>query len=235
LERRVQLLRITAESREEVRTGWETICLIADAMGGSGFDYSSSSEIFSEISTTLTNYANLSHTQLQSGGIQWPTVKGDRLGTPTLFASSDELITVIPLDYDEFADSVSDNQLIFAPGRVLNQPERDVQVRKPEEMNYIDREQLVQVHPDDGHEAGVDEGDPVYVKHVDGHTLAYGKVVFESPQPGLIGVTTLFGELATRMHDLEIPDWSPHMPNLDYSKVTLELATNEKESETAAD
>jgi len=231
----VQLLRITAESREEVRTGWETICLIADAMGGSGFDYSSSSEIFSEISSTFTNYANLSHTQLQSGGVQWPILEGDSIGTPTLFASSDELITLIPLDYEQFAKSVSDNPLIFAPGRVLNQPERDVHVRKPEDMNYINREQLVQIHPDDGNAIGVTEGDAVYVKHVDGHTLAYGKVVFESPQPGLVGVTTLFGELATRMHDLEIPDWSPHMPNLGYSKVILELATDDQESETAAD
>ena len=124
---------------------------------------------------------------------------------------------------------------MFAPGRVLSQPERDVQVRKPQEKNYIDREQLVQIHPTDGVAAGVREGDAVHVKGVDGHTLAYGTAVFESPQPGLVGVTTLFGELATRMQDLEIPDWSPHMPNLGYSKVILELATDVQESETAAD
>ena len=232
LERRVQLLRITAESREEVKTGWETICLIANAMDGSGFDYSSSSDIFSEISDVFPNYANLSHDLLHSGGIQWPTTEEDNNGTPILFAASDELITVIPLDYDQFADSISDNYLMFAPGRVLSQPERDVQVRKPQEQNYIDREQLVQIHPTDGNAAGVREGDAVHVKGVDGHTLAYGTAVFESPQPGLVGVTTLFGELATRMHDLEIPDWSPHMPHLGYSKVLLELTTDEKESET---
>ena len=124
---------------------------------------------------------------------------------------------------------------MFAPGRVLSQPERDVQVRKPQEKNYIDREQLVQIHPTDGNAAGVREGDAVHVKGVDGHTLAYGTAVFESPQPGLVGVPTLFGELATRMHDLEIPDWSPHMPNLGYSKVFLELTRGEKESEAAAD
>ena len=232
LERRVQLLRITAESREEVKTGWETICLIANAMDGSGFDYSSSSDIFSEISDVFPNYANLSHDLLHSGGIQWPTIEEDNNGTPILFAASDELITVIPLDYDQFADSISDNYLMFAPGRVLSQPERDVHVRKPQEQNYIDREQLVQIHPTDGNAAGVREGDAVHVKGVDGHILAYGTAVFESPQPGLVGVTTLFGELATRMHDLEIPDWSPHMPHLAYSKVLLELTTDEKESET---
>jgi predicted molibdopterin-dependent oxidoreductase YjgC len=234
LERRVQLLRITTESREEIQTGWETICLIANAMGGSGFDYSSSSDIFSEISGVFPNYANLSHDLLQSGGIQWPTTEEDNSGTPILFDASDELITVIPLDYDQFADSISDNYLMFAPGRVLSQPERDVQVRKPQEKNYIDREQLVQIHPTDGIAAGVREGDAIHVKGVDGHTLAYGTAVFESPQPGLVGVTTLFGELATRMHDLEIPDWSPHMPHLGYSKVLLELPTGEKESQSEA-
>ncbi|SVA36926.1 uncharacterized protein METZ01_LOCUS89780, partial [marine metagenome] len=185
LERRVQLLRITAESREEVQTGWKTICLIANAMGGSGFDYSSSSDIFSEISGVFPNYANLSHDLLQSGGIQWPTTEEDNNGTPILFGASDQLISAIPLDYDQLADSISDIYLMFAPGRVLSQPERDVQVRKPQEKNYIDREQLVQIHPTDGIAAGVREGDAVHVKGVDGHTLAYGTAVFESPQPGL--------------------------------------------------
>ncbi|GIT17869.1 MAG: hypothetical protein CM1200mP39_06750 [Dehalococcoidia bacterium] len=125
LERRVQLLRITAESREEVRTGWETICLMLrqwvglDSITLLHLKYFPRFQVPSQI-TLIFAYST------QSGGIQWPTADGDNLGKPTLFASSDELITVIPLDYDEFANSVSDNQLIFAPGRVLNQPERDV-------------------------------------------------------------------------------------------------------------
>jgi hypothetical protein len=36
------------------------------------------------------------------------------------------------------------------------------------------------------------------------------------------------------MHDLEIPDWSPQMPHLGYSKVLLELPTGEKESQSEA-
>ena len=118
---------------------------------------------------------------------------------------------------------------------MLSQPERDVTVRKPGEMNYIDREQLVQIHPDDAKSAGLNEGDTIQVKTADGHVLARGRAVLDSPQIGIVGTTTLFGELATKMHELEAPDWTPQMPGLGYSTVTLETAPVEQEAGAAAD
>ena len=102
-------------------------------------------------------------------------------------------------------------------------------------MNYIDREQLVQIHPDDARATGLREGDLIQVKTEDGHVLACGTAVYESPQPGLVGSTTLFGELATRMHELEAPDWAPLMPGLGFARVTLETAPVEQEAGAAAD
>ena len=133
-------------------------------------------------------------------------------------------MNVVALNYQDLAKSIEDNSLTFAPGRVLSQPERDVIIRKPDDMNYVDREQFVQVHPHDARSAGLNEGDLIQVTSDDGHVLARGKAVFESPQIGLVGSTTLFGELATKMHELEAPDWSPQMPRLGYSTVTLESA-----------
>jgi formate dehydrogenase alpha subunit len=238
VERRVQLLRVTAEPRNEERTGWETVAAIANAMSGSetgnGFDHSSGSEVFGEISSNVSNYAGLSHDRLQSGGVQWPA-DSPHVETPMLFAQPESKVSVVTLNYDDLASSVIDASLTFAPGRVLSQPERDVVVRKPGDMNYIDREQLVQIHPDDAKSANLNEGDLIQVKTNDGHVLARGRAVFESPQVGLVGATTLFGELATKMHDLEDPDWSPQMPGLGYSTVTLEPAPVEQESGAAAD
>jgi predicted molibdopterin-dependent oxidoreductase YjgC len=232
VERRVQLLRITAEPRHEERTGWETIAAIANAMGGAGFDYSSAGEVFGEIANEVPNYAELSHEQLKSGGIQWSPGSDE---ASALFSDSSTKVSVVQLDYDELADSISKDSLTFAPGRVLSQPERDVIVRKPADMNYIDRDQFIQVHPDDAKSAGFNEGDRIQVKSDDGHVLARGKAVFESPQAGLVGATTLFGELATRMHELDAADWSPQMPGLGYSTVTLESAPVEQEAGAAAD
>ena len=49
------------------------------------------------------------------------------------------------------------------------------------------------------------------------------------------GNTALFGELATRMHELEAADWSPLMPGLSYSRVTLEAAPVEQKAGAAAE
>ena len=201
-------------------------------MGGSGFDYSSASEVFAEIAENVSTYSGLSHEQLQSGGIQWPTGAND---SSILFSNDATKITVVALSYDDLAKSVEADVLRFAPGRVLSQPERDVVVRKPADMNYVEREQFIQVHADDAKTAGVNEGDIVQVTADDGHVLARGKAVFESPQVGLVGSTTLFGELATKMHELEAADWTPHMPGLGYSTVTLESALLEQEAGAAAD
>ncbi|MEE8045823.1 MAG: molybdopterin-dependent oxidoreductase [Dehalococcoidia bacterium] len=233
LERRVQLLRITAETRHEERTGWETVSAIANAMGGSGFDHASSSEVFAEISSSIPTYSGLSHERLQSGGVQWPATEANEKSM--LFADADSKVAVIALSYDDLAKSIERSSLTFAPGRVLSQPERDVFIRKPAGMNYVDREQLVQIHPDDANSAGLNEGDMIQVKSDDGLVLARGKAIFESPQVGLVGTTTLFGELATRMHELDAPDWSPQMPGLGYSAVTLESAPAEQEAGAAAD
>ena len=237
VERRVQMLRITAEPRNEEKTGWETVAAIATAIAGSnsGFDHSSASDVFAEISTNVANYSGLSHDRLQSGGVQWPSNTADDSDSAVLFSDASSKVSVVTLNYDDLAKSIENTSLKFAPGRVLSQPERDVTVRKPGEMNYIDREQLVQIHPDDAKSAGLNEGDTIQVKTADGHVLARGRAVLDSPQIGLVGTTTLFGELATKMHELEAPDWTPQMPGLCYSTVTLETAPVEQEAGAAAD
>ena len=237
VERRVQMLRITAEPRNEEKTGWETVAEIATAIAGSnsGFDHSSASDVFAEISTNVANYSGLSHDRLQSGGVQWPSNTADDSDSAVLFSDASSKVSVVTLNYDDLAKSIENTSLKFAPGRVLSQPERDVTVRKPGEMNYIDREQLVQIHPDDAKSAGLNEGETIQVKTADGHVLARGRAVLDSPQIGLVGTTTLFGELATKMHELEAPDWTPQMPGLGYSTVTLETAPIEQEAGAAAD
>jgi predicted molibdopterin-dependent oxidoreductase YjgC len=102
-------------------------------------------------------------------------------------------------------------------------------------MNYVEREQFIQVHEDDAKIAGVNEGDIVQITGDDGHVLARGTAVFESPQVGLVGSTTLFGELATKMHELEAADWTPQMPGLGYSTVIIESVPAGQEAGVAAD
>ena len=68
LESRVQLIRQASESRFDEIAGWEFFVGLANAMGASGFDYSSSSEIFDVVCATIPEYSGLSHDALASGG-----------------------------------------------------------------------------------------------------------------------------------------------------------------------
>ena len=235
LERRVQLLRTTAEPRHDERSGWGTICSIAQEMGSPDFSYESSSDVFDEIVSKITKYRGLDHERLNNGGVQWPVDKSNNHGTPILFADESKNIEVVPLKYTDLAVSLAVVPITFAPGRLISQPERDIKVRKPDDMNYIDREPLVQIHPDDAKSFDLREGDLVQVETQNGHILVKGKAVFDSPHRGLVGSTSLFGELATRMHDAEEPDWSPLMPGLPYSEVRLVSVLSESGMAASAD
>jgi predicted molibdopterin-dependent oxidoreductase YjgC len=235
LERRVQLLRVTAEPRHDERSGWRTICSIAQEMGSDDFSYESASGVFDEIVTKITKYGGLSHERLKNGGIQWPVEKTNNHGTPILFADDSKTIGIVPLKYSELAESLVSVPITFAPGRLISQPERDILVRKANEMNYVDRVRLLQIHPEDAKSFDLKEGDLVQVETNNGHVLEKGKAVFDSPHRGLVGSTRLFGELANRMQDAEYPDWSPLMPGLPYSEVRLMSVLPESAAPESAD
>jgi len=231
LERRVQLVRKTAEPRHEEKTGWETAQSVAGALGNAGGAADIASEVFVEIANTVELMSGMSHESLKSGDTKFGQVTDNE----TLFSDKSEQISLQPLVFEELAEGISADELVFAPGRVLSQPHRDLDIRKPGDLNYIDREVVVQIHPDDAGTSGVKSGDRVLVKSDNGHVLAKGVVSLDSPQKGLVGATTLFGELATKMHEVEYPDWTTQMPGLAYSRVTLELAPVEKGATVAAD
>ena len=214
LERRVQLVRAAWNPKNEERCGWRTFASIAQRMGKNGFDFGSPSEVFDELKGAVPDYAGLDHDRLQAGGIQTPCPSPDHSGTPMrLDRGQDETkIDLVPLPFAE--PKVSQNGLILAHGRVLNQPDRPVGVLRHAEMNYLDRVEEVEVHRDDARALSISRGDSVEVKDENGSTVVSGVAALSSPQPGLVSITTLFGEVASEMQDSENPDPSPRIPGL---------------------
>ncbi len=214
LERRVQLIRTAWNPKNEERCGWRTFASIAQRMGKNGFDFGSPSEVFDELKRVVPDYAGLDHDRLQAGGIQTPCPSPDHPGTPMLLdrGQDETKIELVPLPFAE--PKVSQNGLILAHGRVLNQPDRPVGVLRHGEMNYLDRVEQVEIHRDDARALSVSRGDSVEVKDERGSTVASGVAALSSPQPGLVSITTLFGEVASEMQDSENPDPSPRIPGL---------------------
>ena len=80
-ERRVQRLRKAVEPPGEALADWDIICRIARAAGANGFDFSSTEEIFSEVTSLTPSYAGMSFERLGTSGLQWPCTGPEDEGT----------------------------------------------------------------------------------------------------------------------------------------------------------
>ena len=214
LERRVQLIRTAWNPKNEERCGWRTFASLAQRMGKTGFDYGSPGEVFEELKHAVTDYAGLDHDRLQAGGVQVPCPSPDHAGTPIILdRSQDETkIELTPLPLIE--PKARQNGLLLAHGRVLSQPDRPGGVVRHGEMNYLDRVEEVEIHKIDAQALSISRGDSVEVKDENGAIIASGVAALRSPQSGLVSITTLFGEVASKMQDSDNPDPSPSIPGL---------------------
>ncbi len=225
LERRVQLVRTAWDPKNEERCGWQTLASLARHMGNDGFDYGSASDVFDELKQAVPEYAGLDHNRLQAGGIHAPCATSDDPGTPMLLdRDHDETkLDLVPLSSVE--SNGSRNGLVLAHGRVLSQPERPVGVMRQGQMNYLDRVEEVGIHREDAQALSISRGDSVEITDENGSSLASGVAALNSPQPGIVSVTTLFGEVASEMQDSENPDPSPRIPGLPLRSVRVVKAS----------
>ena len=213
LESRVQLVRQASESRWDEITGWEMFSGLANAMGVSGFEYGSSSDVFDEVCSTMPDYEGLSHDALEMGGVITKSSDSGREHEPNFEISKP--------DFAPFAS----NGMYFAPGRVLHQPQRETTLSERNYLNVIDRQEVIELHPDDADSLGVSEGDEVAIKSYDGVLIANGVATISDRLKGMVRSTTLFAELATYMEECEFPDPSPTVPGLDVRSVTVEVVS----------
>ena len=240
LERRVQKVNPGLELRHEEREGWRTLADLASVMGGSGFGYESSSEVFEEIRKVVPDYAGLTHARLEGRGIQAPARDDASRGTEILF-SSEERLTVVPMAIREpISPPNGEYPFTLGHGRVLLRPEEDVQVVRDERsMNFIKRDTFIEIHPEDAADLDVSEGDRVAINaQLDASASPlpeFGYVRLSSPHRGFVSVTTLFAEVVTGVQDSGDIDMSPSVRGLPLRHVSLAKAPVLREAGMAAD
>ena len=207
LERRVQLVRPALGPRGEEEADWRIICQIASRMGASGFDYQNAEAIFHEISGLLEIYGGISYERLKSGGLQWPCPAADASDTPLLYALENQdhksRLAEMRLLNAPVHDS-GEYPLLLARGRVLHQPDREMELVIAGDRHTINREAIIEIHESDALKWGISEGDRVEV--LSPRSSMSGIAQLSSPQQGLISTTSLFGELITELERSEVPD-----------------------------
>ena len=251
LERRVQLLtKAITPPNVEARPAWQTVSQLAGQMGATGFDFEDTAQVFDEAASVASEiYGGISHrrvareavltlrpdimfpqpTQLLasdkvSKGIQWPCQDADTPGTPVLYSDGfpggkarlAPMATPAPVQQlpDEF-------QMLLVPGRVLAQEDQDAGVERIGVNNYIRRDEAIVIHPEDARSLGIQDGDTVEVVSATERLRGVVSVGDESFQ-GVVMMTTLFGEMATRLQASEDPDPMAKVPGLAVRPVRLE-------------
>ena len=171
----------------------------------------------------------------QHNGLQWPCTDAEHPGTAMLYLGGlgerkAELMTpafnIPPLRTND-GEGTREFPLWFAPGRVLLQQHRDMEVVKGK-RNRIVREEWVEINPADAAVAGVSEGDkvtlffPLPTGDEQNEGALPGVAQFNSHLPrGVVGSTGLFGQLAIEMEASQEPNPAPLLPGLEVRPARL--------------
>ena len=158
----------------------------------------------------------------QHRGLQWPCTDAEHPGTATLFLDGFEERKAEPMTpaFDLPApEGPPGFPLWFAPGRVLLQQHREMEVVKGR-RNMIKREEWVEVNPDDAGEKGISEGDKVTVETAEGQLPGVARFNPRLPR-GVVGTTGLFGQLAIDMEASQEPDPAPMLQGLEVRSARL--------------
>ncbi len=240
LERRVQRLTasIQVKNNDSRPESW-VICELARRMGASGFDHHSPSQVMDEIARLSPIYAGVSYKRLEEEsrlvlrtnlespqptqvlhssreyrGIQWPCQEPGAPGTETLYVEGFHERKADPATPEFRAAEPADDSeypFLLVPGRVLLQNHRDMEIIEGK-RNRIQRQGWGEWNASDA--AAIGEGDEVEVLTQRGDLTGQARLV-DSVPPGVVAVTSLFGQLAVDLQDSKDPDPASNVPGLD--------------------
>ena len=222
LERRVQLLRPALGPKGDEEADWRIISQIAARMDADGFSYNDESEIFDELNNLISIYGGITYGRIQTGGIHWPCLATDMADVAILYqeSQSDSKLKLAPMSLGDVPVHDDDEYpLMLAHGRVLHQPDEDIEIIQIDGRNAIRRDETIQLHPEDAAQLGIEEGD--WVEAISGRGRAAGIADLTGPQRGLVSITTLFGDLITGLVQSEDPDPMLNVPTLPLAPVRI--------------
>jgi formate dehydrogenase alpha subunit len=198
-DRRIQRLRKAIEPLGEAKADWEIICLLAQRMGASGFDFASPAEIMDESASLTPIYGGVSYERLEElGFLQWPVPTADHPGTPYLHKGkfSRGLGHFHALEFKEAAELPDEEySFILTTGRLMFHWHTGTMTRRSEKLHQEVPEAYVEMHPEDTARIGLDGTKRVRVASRRGE-IELGVRVTKRIKPGVVFIPFHFAEAA---------------------------------------
>ena len=252
LERRIQLLHPVVQAKNsEAQPEWWTLCQLGKRMGAGGFDFESPAQVMQEIAIIVPLYHGVSHDRIEAEaitvlkpdfsnpmptqllysqkehrGLLWPCSDANPGGTSILytdgFPHGKARITAPEFRTSE-GPTDGEYPFLLVPGRVLLQSDREMEVVKGK-LNHIKRDEVVEIHPENARELGIEEGDLVAVSTRESRFQGRVQVV-PNAQRGVVSSTSLFGQLAVELQASEAPDPMVRVPGLPITPARVDRVT----------
>ena len=206
-DRRIQRVRKAIEPIGDAKADWEIICLLAQRMGASGFDFASPKEAMDEIAQLTPIYGGVSYERLEKEGfLQWPVPAADHPGTPYLHKDkfSRGLGHFHAIRFQEAAELPDEEYpFILTTGRLMFHWHTGTMTRRSEKLHQEVPEAYVEMHPDDAARIRLD-GAKRCPEHVEGRVRVASRrgeielAVRATPRirPGVVFIPFHFAEAA---------------------------------------
>ncbi len=201
---------------------WEVTQGLCNALGYT-MNYTHPREIMAEISALTPTFTGVTYERLdQEGSIQWPCnaetpdgtpimhieefVRGKGLFKLTEFVATDEKVT------RRFP-------LLLTTGRILSQYNVGAQTRRTENNTWHDQDML-EIHPSDAVNRGIEDGDKVSIESRSGNTHLTARIT-ERVQPSVVYATFHHPESGANVITTDNSDWATNCPEYKVTAVQV--------------
>jgi formate dehydrogenase major subunit len=204
---------------------WEITQALSNAMGYP-MNYTHPSEIMAEIARLTPTFAGVTYEKIDElGSIQWPCNEKAPEGTPVMHiggfvrGKGKFIITeFVPTD----ERTTGRFPLILTTGRILTQYNVGAQTARTEN-NVWHPEDILDIHPLDAENRGINEGDLVSLTSRAGDTTLKARIS-ERMQPGVVYTTFHHMFTGANVVTTEFADWATGCPEYKVTAVQVALA-----------
>lgn len=213
-DRRVQRVRAALPPRGQSRPDIEILCDLAKRIeerlhrpNSAGWNYSSPSEIFTEMAGVVPEFAGINYDRIEKIGIQYPAWDTNHPGTPTLFVDSFPrgMGKFTPLDYVPSKEPVDDEYpFILTTGRVLEHWHGGTMTRHSK-LDELAPEAFVEINPADAEIHGIKDNMQVTVSSRRGEIKLRASVT-EKTTVGVVFIPFHFSEAAANLLTNDVLD-----------------------------
>ena len=209
---------------------WEATMALSNALGYP-MNYTHPEEIMAEIAAMTPTFTGVTYDKIDKlGSIQWPCNEQAPDGTPVMHVDGfvrgkGKFIITQYIPTDEKVNSKY--PLLLTTGRILSQYNVGAQTRRTENVKFYS-EDVIEIHPHDAEERGIQEGDWVGIESRAGRTVLHAAIT-ERVQPGVVYTTFHFPESGANVITTDNSDWATNCPEYKVTAVQLLRVTQPSE------